>query len=109
MKVIKKKIWTKYFELMNSGMKKYEFRLNDFDIEVGSTSLEKSRIGGIAHQPNMLSAFFCYYMFLPLGFFLLNMRFLIIRFFWIILCVCGILLFYYCNILSIGYSWRWLN
>lgn len=37
MKVIKKKIWTKYFELMNSGKKKYEFRLNDFDAEPGDT------------------------------------------------------------------------
>ena len=35
MKVIKKKIWAKYFDLMSSGKKKYEFRLNDFDIEVG--------------------------------------------------------------------------
>jgi O-antigen ligase len=38
------------------------------------SSLEKSRIGGIADQPNMLAAFFNYYMFLPLGFFLMNMN-----------------------------------
>jgi len=37
------------------------------------SSLEKSRIGGICEQPNQLAAFFTYYMFLPLGFFLLNM------------------------------------
>lgn len=36
-------------------------------------SIEKSRIGGIAEQPNQLAAFFCYYMFLPFGFFLTNM------------------------------------
>ena len=35
MKVINKKIWTKYFDLISSGKKKYELRLNDFDIEVG--------------------------------------------------------------------------
>jgi putative inorganic carbon (hco3(-)) transporter len=41
--------------------------------ELGSvSSLEKSRIGGICDQPNMLAAFFNYYMFLPFGFFLLN-------------------------------------
>jgi len=38
----------------------------------GGASMERSRIGGIADQPNMLAAFFNYYMFLPLGFFLLN-------------------------------------
>jgi len=36
-------------------------------------SMEKSRIGGIAEQPNQLAAFFNYYMFLPLGFFITNM------------------------------------
>ncbi len=36
-------------------------------------SLEKSRIGGIADQPNMLAAFFCYYMFLYLAFFYNNL------------------------------------
>lgn len=37
-------------------------------------SLEKSRIGGIAEQPNQLAAFFNYYMFLPFGFFLMNSK-----------------------------------
>ena len=41
-------------------------------IDVGDTSLEKSRIGGIAGHSNSLAAFFNYYMFLPLGFFLMN-------------------------------------
>lgn len=44
-------------------------------LDVGSvSSLEKSRIGGIAQQPNMLAAFFNYYMFIPFGFFLLNIQ-----------------------------------
>ncbi len=44
-------------------------------IELGNvSSLEKSRIGGIVDQPNMLAAFFNYYMFLPFGFFLLNLK-----------------------------------
>jgi O-antigen ligase len=34
------------------------------------TSLDKSRIGGIAGQPNILGAFFVYYMFLYVGFWL---------------------------------------
>lgn len=34
------------------------------------SSLEKSRVGGIAEQPNTLGAFFVYYMFLFAGFFL---------------------------------------
>jgi O-antigen ligase len=38
------------------------------------TSLEKSRIGGIAGQPNILGAFFVYYMFLYAGFWLENLR-----------------------------------
>ena len=41
-------------------------------IEAGDTSLEESRIGGIAEHSNSLAAFFNYYMFLPFGFFLLN-------------------------------------
>ncbi len=41
-------------------------------IEVGDVSLEKARIGGIAGHSNSLAAFFNYYIFLPLGFFLLN-------------------------------------
>ena len=39
-----------------------------------STSLEKSRIGGIAGQPNILGAFFVYYMFLFAGFWLQRIR-----------------------------------
>lgn len=41
-------------------------------IEVGDVSLEKARIGGIAGHSNSLAAFFNYYVFLPIGFFLLN-------------------------------------
>lgn len=37
-------------------------------------SIEKSRVGGICEQPNMLAAFFNYYMFLVFGFFLLNLK-----------------------------------
>ncbi|MBU0649173.1 DUF3850 domain-containing protein [Patescibacteria group bacterium] len=37
MLIIKKKIWPKYFEAVASGKKKYEFRLNDFDINEGDT------------------------------------------------------------------------
>src|SRR3989338_3840081 len=43
-------------------------------LNAGDSSLEKSRVGGIAEQPNMLVAFFCYYMFLFLGFFLVYYR-----------------------------------
>lgn len=32
MATIKKKIWPKYFEAVLSGKKKYELRLNDFEI-----------------------------------------------------------------------------
>jgi len=32
---IKKKIWPEYFEAINSGKKKYELRLNDFEINEG--------------------------------------------------------------------------
>lgn len=35
MKIINKKIWPEYFELVNSGKKKFEMRLNDFDIKEG--------------------------------------------------------------------------
>lgn len=37
MAIIKKKIWTEYFELVKSGKKKFELRLNDFDIKEGDT------------------------------------------------------------------------
>lgn len=32
---IKKKIWPKYFDAVASGNKKYELRLNDFDVNEG--------------------------------------------------------------------------
>ncbi len=35
MTIIKKKIWPKYFEAIASGKKKYELRLNDFDVHDG--------------------------------------------------------------------------
>lgn len=35
MAVIKKKIWPEYFEAVASGQKKYELRLNDFEINEG--------------------------------------------------------------------------
>ena len=34
---IKKKIWPEYFELVESGKKKFELRLNDFDVEEDDT------------------------------------------------------------------------
>lgn len=37
MAVIKKKIWTEYFELVASRKKKFELRLNDFDVNEGDT------------------------------------------------------------------------
>lgn len=37
MAIIKKKIWPKYFELVESGKKKFELRLADFDIKEGDT------------------------------------------------------------------------
>ena len=43
-------------------------------IEVGDSSLEKSRIGGISEHSNSLAAFFNYYIFLPFGFFLVNIN-----------------------------------
>lgn len=39
MKIIKKKIWPEYFEAVVSGKKKYELRLNDFDVEEGDVLL----------------------------------------------------------------------
>jgi len=48
-------------------------------MDIGNvSSLEKSRVGGIAEQPNVLASFFVYYMFLYAGFFLVywkKMRF----------------------------------
>lgn len=42
-----------------------------FDVGDASGSLDSSRVGGLAEQPNMMGAFFVYYMFLYLGFFYL--------------------------------------
>ena len=39
MAVIKKKIWPEYFDAVNSGKKKFELRLNDFEIKEGDTLL----------------------------------------------------------------------
>lgn len=33
--IIKKKIWPEYFELVNSGKKKFELRVNDFEVNDG--------------------------------------------------------------------------
>ena len=35
MKTIKKKIWPEYFEAIIAGKKKYELRLNDFEVNEG--------------------------------------------------------------------------
>ena len=37
MAIIKKKIWPKYFEQVASGKKKFELRVNDFEIKEGDT------------------------------------------------------------------------
>jgi ASC-1-like (ASCH) protein len=37
MAVIKKKIWPEYFKLISSGKKRFEMRLDDFDIQEGDT------------------------------------------------------------------------
>ena len=39
MATIKKKIWPEYFEAVLSGKKKYELRLNDFEVNEGDTLL----------------------------------------------------------------------
>jgi len=39
MAIIKKKIWPEYFKLVSSGKKKFELRLNDFDVTEGDTLL----------------------------------------------------------------------
>lgn len=36
-KIIKKKIWLEYFELVSAGKKRFELRLNDFEINEGDT------------------------------------------------------------------------
>ena len=35
MSIIKKKTWPEYFELILSGKKKYDMRVNDFDVREG--------------------------------------------------------------------------
>ena len=37
MAIINKKIWPEYFNLIKSGKKKFELRLNDFNIKEGDT------------------------------------------------------------------------
>ncbi|MFP4616892.1 MAG: DUF3850 domain-containing protein [Candidatus Paceibacterota bacterium] len=37
MREIEKKIWPEYFEQIKSGKKKFELRLNDFEVEEGDT------------------------------------------------------------------------
>lgn len=37
MTIIRKKIWPEYFEAVVSGKKKYELRLNDFEVNEGDT------------------------------------------------------------------------
>lgn len=39
MAIIRKKTWPEYFEAIVSGKKKYELRLNDFDVQEGDTLL----------------------------------------------------------------------
>ena len=36
---IEKKIWPEYFDAVTSGKKKYELRLNDFEVNEGDTLL----------------------------------------------------------------------
>ena len=37
MTIIKKKIWPEYFDAVASGRKKFELRLNDFEVNEGDT------------------------------------------------------------------------
>lgn len=37
--IIKKKIWPEYFDAIVSGKKKFELRLNDFEVKEGDTML----------------------------------------------------------------------
>lgn len=39
MAIIKKKVWPEYFEAIIFGKKKFELRLNDFDVKEGDTLL----------------------------------------------------------------------
>jgi ASC-1-like (ASCH) protein len=43
MAIIKKKIWPEYFDAVASGKKKYELRLNDFNIKEGDTLILEER------------------------------------------------------------------
>lgn len=36
-KIVEKKIWPEFYELVESGKQKYQLRLNDFEIEEGDT------------------------------------------------------------------------
>ena len=47
--------------------------VRDYIEEGSGSSIEADRIGGIAEQPNMLAAFFCYYMFILASFYLCNL------------------------------------
>lgn len=38
-KIIKKKVWPEYFEAIISGKKKFELRLNDFEVNEGDILL----------------------------------------------------------------------
>jgi hypothetical protein len=40
-RIIEKKCWPKYFDLIVSGKKKYDFRLDDFVAEAGNTIVFK--------------------------------------------------------------------
>ena len=48
--------------------------VHDYITESGGSSLEESRVGGIAGQPNILGAFFVYYMFLYFSFWLERLK-----------------------------------
>jgi len=37
MAIIKKKFWPEYFDLVNSGKKNFDLRVNDFDVKEGDT------------------------------------------------------------------------
>ncbi|MFH0739633.1 MAG: DUF3850 domain-containing protein [bacterium] len=37
MKIIKKKTWPEYFELVLTGKKRFDLRVADFDVEAGDT------------------------------------------------------------------------
>ncbi len=39
--IIKKKIWPEYFDAIASGKKKFELRLNDFEVNEGDTLVLK--------------------------------------------------------------------